>query len=291
MEKAILKTLIYADIFNYPLKFYEIHKWLIGRKTDLRQVEKTLKKLTQKEKVKKVGDFYILPQRMGLVRIRNKRAKQSKRFYLKVKVIAWVLQIIPQIKLVGISGGLAMENADKKDDIDLILITAKNRIWLTRLLVCGVLDLIRVRRKVKMKNSQVSGKLCVNILIEEDSLEQVNKDIYLAHEILQMRPIWARGNIYNKYLQENEWVFKFLPNWIGPQRSTIKDLRLKDKNHQSSIIKHKSLLDMFENLARKFQLNIMGKPKGAERIEEGSLYFHPQDCRPRILKEYKQRVK
>ena len=217
MEKAILKTLIYADIFDYPLKFYEIHKWLIGKKIDLRQAEKALKKLLQKGLIENTSGYYFLPGRKGLARKRKIRTEASGKFFFKVKIIAQVLQIIPQIKLVGISGGLAMENAYKKDDIDLILITAKNRMWLTRLLVCGLLDIIRVRRTVKMTNSQVSGKLCVNILIEEDSLEQTNKDIYLAHEILQMRPLWSRNGIYNKYLQDNDWVFKFIPNWIGPQ--------------------------------------------------------------------------
>lgn len=281
MEKTILKTLIYADIFDYPLKLYEIHKWLIGKKVDLRQVEKALKKLLQKRLIKNTGGYYFLPGRAGLTRKRKIRTLQSSKFFFKVKIITQVLQIIPQIKLVGISGGLAMENADKKDDIDLILITAKKRIWLTRLLVCGFLDLIRARRTVKMKNSEVSGKLCVNILIEEDRLEQESQDIYLAHEILQMRPLWIRDNIYDKYLQENDWVFKFLPNWIGPQV----------KKSKSFTFKQFKLLNLLESYAKQLQLKIMKKPVGAERIDENALYFHPQDCRPRIIKIYQERIK
>ncbi len=213
MEKAILKTLIYGDIFDYPLKTFEIHKWLIGKKLTLRQMEKALEKLTKKGKIKSKKDYFFLKKRDGLVRIRKKREKESRRFLYKAKFITWFLKSIPWIKLIGISGGLSMENAEKKDDIDLILITSKNRIWLTRFLVIVILDLLGVRRKVNMK--QVSGKLCPNILLEEDKLEQENKDIFVAHEILQMRVLWQRDKIYSKYLSDNDWVFKFLPNWTG----------------------------------------------------------------------------
>src|SRR5262245_34090416 len=48
MESAILKTLIYADIFDYPLKAWEIHKWLISKKKcELSEVEESLRRLVK----------------------------------------------------------------------------------------------------------------------------------------------------------------------------------------------------------------------------------------------------
>jgi len=35
----------------------------------------------------------------------------------------------------------------------------------------------------------------------------------------------------------------------------------------------------------------MGKPQGMERIQDGALYFHPEDCRPQVLAEYGKKVK
>lgn len=213
MEKAILKTLIYADIFDYPLRAYEIHKWLIGRKATLRQIERALDKLSKKKKVKNQRGYFFL--RDGLVRKRILRRRGSQRFLLKAKFTTWFLKIIPWIKLVGISGGLAMENASKVDDIDLFLITARNRLWITRLLALILLSLTGQRRQVGQKGRKIAGKLCLNILLEEGSLEQTSKDIYLAHEVLQMRVLWQRNGIYKKYLEDNSWAFKYLPNWIG----------------------------------------------------------------------------
>ena len=281
MEKAVLKTLIYADIFDYPLRVYEIHKWLIGRKTTLRQVEKALERLRVKDKAEKVKDYYFLSGRRKLVRKRQQKEKQSGKFLWKAKMIVLLLKMIPFIKLVGISGGLAMENAGKGDDIDLFIVMSKNRLWISRLLTLGILTLIGQRRKVNQSGSKTAGKICANMLLEEDKLAQQKKDIYLAHEVLQMKVLWQRDGIYSKYLLDNEWVFKFLPNWVGEQQVISKTQNLRIR---------KSYLDYFDNLAKWLQLKIMQQPKGMERIEDGALYFHPKDSRIRVLSKYKQRV-
>lgn len=163
MEKAILKTLLYADTSGLPLKAYEIHKWLISQPASLQQIEKALERLTKKEKVKKKKEYYFLPGRANLIRKRLFKEKKSKKHLLKAKITTWFLKSIPGIKLVGIS-----------NDYSLFIITAKT---------------------------------------EEEKLAQTPQDIYVAHQILQMKPLWFQGKIYQKYLQENEWVFKFLPNW------------------------------------------------------------------------------
>lgn len=292
MEKAILKTIIYADIFDYPLTVYEIHKWLIGKKATLRQVEKALEKLRVKGKAARVKEHFVLPGRSSLEARRKSREKQSKIFFWKATLIVWFLKFIPWIKLIGVSGGLAMGNAAKVDDIDLFTITSKNRLWISRLLALGFLSIIGQRRKVYDTGRKLSGKLCLNILLEEDRLAQYKGDIYLAHEVLQMKVLWQKDGIYSKYLSDNDWVFKFLPNWVGSNqdlRFMNEDLRMK--NLKSKTLNHKSIIDNIEAFAKRFQLNIMKKPQGMERIENGALYFHPQDCRPVVLEKYKLRIK
>lgn len=291
MEEAILKTLAYGDIFDYPLKAWEIHKWLIGKKASLRQVEKTLKKLYQVSRIKYQGGYYFLPKRETLVRKRLERQRQSERYLFQSKFIAQLFKLIPWVKLMGISGSLAMENSTKKDDIDLFIITLKDRLWLTRILLLGVVDLLGRRRKRGDKLTKIAGKICINTLLSEDSLAQKDKNIYLAHEVLQMKVLWQRIGIYQKYLEDNSWAFKYLPNWRSGDRFKIQDLRFKRRNHQSSIINHKSFFDLLENLAKWFQLKIMGKPNGVEKISDTALYFHPEDKGPKILDLYQRKLK
>ncbi|MBI3103592.1 hypothetical protein HYZ05_01500 [Candidatus Daviesbacteria bacterium] len=301
MEKVILKTLIYADIFDYPLTIFEIHKWLIGRKATLRQVEKALRKLNQESRqrqgspkaarIKNQGEYYFLSTKDGLVAKRKQREKQSEKYLRKARILTQILKLVPWIKLVGISGGLAMDNAGKSDDIDLFIITSNNRLWISRFLAVGILDFMGVRRKVGINGRKIAGKLCINTLLEEDRLGQRNKDIYLAHEVLQMKVLWQRDGVYSKYLLDNEWAFKFLPNWIAQEKVSN-----EGKVSNVSKVKTKKTFDTFrlgaflEKIAKKFQLWYMQKPQGMERMEDGALYFHPNDIRPKILKLYKQKT-
>lgn len=294
MEKAILKTLIYSDIFDYPLNLSEIHKWLIGKKATPRDIEKTLKELIEKRKresspkIKKERDYFYINKSQGIVLKRKRRERQSIIYIRKVKIISHLLKLIPWIKLVGISGGLAMENTDRNDDIDLFLITSKKRLWISRLLVLGILNILGQRRKVDDNLKKTAGKICCNIILEEDYVEQKRKDLYTAHEVLQMKPLMVRDGIYSKYLEDNNWVFKFLPNWVGENvQGKMYNVKLKKNNSKLYIVNY--TFGWLENLAKRFQLKIMGKPKGMERIEDGALYFHPNDIREKILKEYNRR--
>lgn len=293
MEKAILKTLIYSDIFEYPLTLYEIHKWLIGKKINLRQLEKVLK-LSKKVRNKK--GYFFLRGKDSLVGKRLRRQKQSLLYIRKVTLIAYLFKIIPWLKLVGISGGLSMENADKRGDIDLFIITSKNRLWLSRLLILGLLSFLGQRRKVTDSLKAASGKICCNILVDTDHLNQQRHDIYTSHEVLQMKVLWQRDEIYSKYLSDNYWVFKFLPNWVAslgvlpPQypvvRPRLASIAAVMRREPSSA----SPLALLEILSKRIQLKIMQKPKGMERLEEGALYFHPNDVRDRVLKKYRKRT-
>ncbi len=285
MEKAILKTLIYADLFNFPLSLREIHRWLIGRRANPRQIEETLKRMTRKKTVQLKGEYFFLPKRKKLVGLRKLKNRQSMIFLRRARWVGWLLRMVPWIKLMGVSGGLAMENAGKGDDIDLFIVTSKNRLWLSRILILGILSLTQQRRKRSDSKKEAAGKVCCNILLEEDNLEQKDKDIYVAHEVLQMRVLWERGGIYQRYLEENNWVFKYLPNWIAEGRvSRVKRVPRVSRGRNSFV-------ESLESLARKIQLDVMGEPKGLERIQEGGVYFHPEDYREKVLTEYKKRLK
>ncbi len=295
MEKAILKTLAYSDIFDYPLKMWEIHKWLISQKTDFFQVEKALERLLKKGKVQSFKEFYFLSGRKKIVGKRLDKQKQSKLNLLKIKWIGKSLAVIPSVKLVGVSGSLAMENADKQDDIDLFIITDKNRLWLSRLLVLTMLDLMGVRRRFDMDKGQARGKVCVNLLLEEDSLTQPVQDLYTAHEVLQMKVLRQKGETYSRFLSNNNWAFNFLPNWTVDGAKSQKDVKvlskLLSKRKNKLQLSKNPYVGFLESLSKILQLKLMHNPKGQERILPNALYFHPEDYRQEILKKYKDRVR
>ncbi len=300
MEKAVLKTLIYYNIFDFPLKAWEVQKWLIGRTASLKQVEKTLRKLRQEStpiksgsRIKNQGSYYFLTGRRGLVKERLEKENISKKHLKIAKVIVKLFKIIPWVKLVGISGSLSMMGNSKSDDIDLFIITSKNRIWLSRFFLIILTSLSGLRRKRRENKLSAAGKLCINLILETDNLGLSKSNIYLAHEVLQMKVLWQRDEIYSKFLHDNFWAFKYLPNWKSGEKMA-RGLpagkagagRGADSRKQKT---SNDILNWVEELAKSLQLKIMNSPTGDEKIDNGALYFHPEDKGVKIMQEYKRR--
>jgi hypothetical protein len=105
------------------------------------------------------------------------------------------------VRLVGVTGSLAANNATADADIDYILIAAPERLWLVRALAIGVVRLART--------SGVS--VCPNLLLTTNALALPHQDVYTAHELLQMVPL-SGSDVYAELRAQNRWVDHILPN-------------------------------------------------------------------------------
>lgn len=209
MEKAILRTLVYADVFDYPLLASEVWGFLIKKS----KLQIKIQKLIQDKKIEEKEGFYFLPGRKRIVAIRKKRERWSqKKMKIARRTANW-LKLIPTIKMVAVSGALAMKNSTENDDIDLLIVTAKKRLWLTRLFSVFLIELVGQRRRPSDK--MVRNKICLNMFLDETHLRVPKKeqDLFTAHEICQLKLLWERGGIYQKFINQNQWYQKYLANW------------------------------------------------------------------------------
>jgi len=290
LKEAILKTIIYADIFDYPLTKGEIWRFLIwedGQKIKKKEFEDKFKKLSPSVVFK--DDFYCLFKRESLINKRQRREKESNhKLYLAEKIISY-LSCLPTVYLIGISGALSMMNSEKDDDIDLFVITKKNTLWITRLFLILFLALLRRRRKRGDKN--VRNKICLNFLIDENvlSLPKKMRNLYGAHEVAQMRPVFERNNTYEKFINNNLWVNFFLPN-VFEYKAKLKSGQ-NSKSFFNIVLRSFLSCFMFEVIAKKLQFWHMKKHITKEIIEDHFLAFHPKDYEGTVLKKYKKRLK
>lgn len=284
---AILKTLAYSDVFDYPLSFDEFWKFLIGEKISKEQLKKELSRLSSK--VIQRDGFYCFVGREHIIKKREKREVISNKKTRIVEKIIFFLRFIPTVRLIGVSGALAMRNAQDEDDIDLFIIAQKNRLWTTRLVLLMFLELLGVRRK--RDEREAADKVCLNMLVDEFfiCLPKDKRDLYSAHEVVQMLPVFERFNTYKRFIQANLWVKKFLPNSVrhGITRNTT-------RNHAESYFSVFLRLVLFgsamEFLAKKAQLWYMRKHQTTELISDSMLAFHPFNYREKILEEYNKRL-
>lgn len=285
-EEAILKTLLYADIFNFPLKKDEIWKFLISK----RKISKPLlfKKTQNIDKfIDSNGEYLYVKGRNKIVNLRKEKERISAQKLIKAKGIINKLVIIPTVKLIGISGALSMSNSVKNDDIDIFVICKKDFIWLTRFLI--ILILIFFGR-YRYKNSQsFSDKICLNMLLDEQNIrfKKNRQNLYTAHEIAQLIPIINRNNSYEKFILKNSWIRKYLANLIIPNKKKYEN----KKNLLNDVIINICKLFLMEEILKFIQIKYMKKSITKEVIEDGYLAFHPFDYNDYVLKTYNKKIK
>jgi hypothetical protein len=281
-EQAILRTLLYSDFFAFPLNAYELWRYLKNdNKISKQDFVTALKKLAEEGRINNDG-YYSIPEGKSSTEIRKKRTIISRRKLLAAKRISKLLQTIPTIFCIGISGSLASLNADTDADIDFFLIVAPGTVWSTRLVVLGLLALTGKRRK---KNDRIThDKCCVNMIVSADALHLPSDrhDVYTAHEIAQLLPLFEKRKTYQRFLFENAWITRFLPNI-----SLHKPDRARNNFSPNPIIK---LFNLWDKIAKKLQIYSIEKTVTNETISDNLLAFHPDDHRIKIIKRYKTLV-
>lgn len=261
-------TVAYADIFDYPLTQQERRLWCIKKR-----IQPTHQVTRQ---------FFFLPGRSITVSVRKKRQSASKKKWDIARNVGKWLRYIPGIQLVGVTGGLAMNNARPEDDIDLFIITSKHTLWITRMLSVMLVGALG-RRRTPGAN-EVADKVCLNMFMSVGALRIATKeqDLFAAHEVLQMKPLWEREGTYTLFLEKNKWVERFLPNaW---------DEKVKNNEARVTSKKRNSLFFLLEPFARWIQLWYMRKRRTSEVVSHEILRFHPQDARVWVKKELQKRL-
>lgn len=275
IRKEIIKTLSYSDIFDYPLTGDQIFQFL-GIEVKSKQFLAVLK--TIPHKITNNTIYYFLPKKEKLVAKRLQKEVWSKKRLFEVKKSVSFLGFIPTIRFIGISGSLALKNADLQSDSDLFFICASHTVWLTRLIVYLCLGMLGLRRQRGKKKSKA---LCANMFLDEKDLgfSKAKQNLYVAHEILQVLPVVDRNNFYAKLLSTNMWVKKYFPNNNFP--------KMQRNSTSFSIL---TLLIPLEYVVRGVQLWYMKDRITRETVTQNRIAFHPIDYENITLSLYKKKT-
>src|SRR3989344_3288838 len=120
LKRAVISTLIYSDIFNYPLKLTEIKHFLIGYRLPIKNWQMNISKIIKSiSQVSEKKGYYFLSRRKKIISERVKKNILSQKKISYAEKIARLLFYIPTVKLIAVTGNLALMAADKNDDIDL----------------------------------------------------------------------------------------------------------------------------------------------------------------------------
>jgi hypothetical protein len=212
-EEAVLRTLLYADVFNFPMTLPEIHHFLIAdAPVPLEQIAHALTHSDiLREAVAFSNGYYFCTGRDKLVAIRAVREQASAALWEQAMCYGLWLARLPFVRMVALTGALAMRNAaSPTDDLDYVIVTAPGRVWLARGFAVLLVKLVKLRGVV----------LCPNYVLSFTAMEQERRDLFIAHEVAQMVPIYGEP-IYDALRARNRWVLRHMPNTESAFRAAV----------------------------------------------------------------------
>lgn len=258
LDENNIASVFYHDIFDYPLTFQELIRWEAGRRLRLKGELLTINFR---------NGFYFLAGREASILKRLLRKRISSRKLRIARKAGQILQLIPFVKGVFVTGALSMGNAAEDSDVDLLVVTQKGRLWTSRLVCLMLLKMIGFPlRKFGDKNQK--DKLCLNMWLDESDLgwSKGDRNCYTAHEIAQIVPLINKDNSYERLIWENKWVRNFWPN-------AVKTVKQKAGIHKKGVFWG----NLFESWARKLQFIYMRKKITREVVTPTRALFHPYD--------------
>ncbi|MFH1461248.1 MAG: hypothetical protein ABIF84_02410, partial [Patescibacteria group bacterium] len=242
--------------------------------------------------------FYFLKNRNRIIRERIKRQLTADQKWKKARRIIRLLQTIPFIRMVAVSGSLGMNNPKENSDIDLLIVTQAGRIWTCRALTTLFIHLFGQRRHGQLTRN----RFCLNHYLTEQSLRIPYQSLYNAQTYAHLVPLWqAQSNIYQKFQKANLWLNSYLVNYPISEQGYLTALKgnkfLKAIRRLRQFILDTWLGNRLEFFLKEFQQRrirkdpLTHKPGGRVVFNDEQLEFHPDSPEKRILEKYNQKIK
>jgi predicted nucleotidyltransferase len=263
-------SVVYHSLFHFPLNKNDLIKW-----------ECRYKKIKNfnKVKIKKHGEFYYVGESKEIIKRLNNN-KSSLKKYKIAKSASNIISLIPSVLFVGITGSLAMNNANKDSDIDLIIVTKKDTLWLTRPLVYLFLIIKKVKIR-KPNTNEEKDRLCLNMWIDELNLvwDEKQRNIFTAHEMAQIVPLINRNKTYEKIMYLNRWILDYWPNSI---------LNIDNNREDSQRFFDNRFLRFINKACMFIQYVYMKNKQTREYVSEGKAFFHPINNSMKVVKAFEK---
>ena len=265
---SISKVITYYEFFGYAPSISETHKFLNCNIPKPKFLQ-LIKGFAKKKKIIVSNNRIAFSSK--IIKRSLDQEFRANRLLKQAKPLLKLFSFIPTLRLIGISGSLSMNQLKKNDDLDLFVITKGRYIWLTRFAV------LLLKKFLSYLMIYPAGRLCFNLFFSQPFLTvpKNKQNLYIGHEILQLKIITDKDKIYDDFLYSNKWIKKFFPN--------VHIITDKIKNNASfserSIHTHG-----VELLARKIQIWWLKKTGYRYKEHLGQIWLFQEDFQDRIKK-------
>lgn len=223
IESDIIKSLLYSDLFNYPLTAEELFNRRSIGNISFMDMQKTLKSLLAKKLIFQFEDHYSVHNAPELSEKRTKGNQMAADKMPKARKISNFINAFPFVRAVFLSGSISKNYMEEDSDIDYFIITSPKRLWICR-------TILILYKKVFLLNSR--KHFCLNYFIDEDHLLIEEQNLFTATELITTIPVCGK-NLYEKFFEVNKWVKNY---YFNPPKSKFENLLLPSKRRLKSLL-------------------------------------------------------
>jgi len=201
--RGVVQTLVYFDMFDYPLTARELFLYHPDPNISRSVLEGRLAAPATLSVLGHEKGYYFLRGRAHLAGQRALAEQKAQPLLHMARIAMHRIKKLPFVRGIYLSGDLSKGVAGESSDLDFFIITAAHRVWLCKLM----LALFR-----RMPRCNPHRLLCFNYLLDESAMELAEKNEYTAFETAALYPLW-NIELLKRFFHDNEWVRRYIPRY------------------------------------------------------------------------------
>jgi hypothetical protein len=190
---AVLRTVLYYDIFRHPLAVEEL-AWMAAGDPGVALA-------ALEGRLERRGRWVYRAGRGATVEARLARAKKAEKLWPAARRAGRILAGFPWVRAVLVTGGLSKNSVGDDADVDFMLVVEPGRVWTAK----SALQAFR-----RVMPDPVRECFCTNYLIAADRLAVDEHDVYTAMELATAVPLHGAATCA-ALLDANPWARRFVP--------------------------------------------------------------------------------
>jgi hypothetical protein len=211
VRRAVASAFAFFDVLGHPLTLLEAWKYRRGAPSaTVAQADAAIAALGLGQR----DGFFFLPGRASTVDLRAARYRATIPKLRRARRFAAFLRLLPSVRLVAACNSVALTGADDGGDIDLFVVVASRTVWVTRLLVVGILGAFGLRPT----DTHHKDRFCMSFFASEDALDlsalTKGDDPYFRYWLSSLVPLYDAGGILDALFAANRTLLEALPGTV-----------------------------------------------------------------------------
>ena len=206
LHRSLVTVYRVSDYLDFPFTLREVADFFLpGADISANELRRMILNGDFKDIPFKVESDCLLTRPDQNPRIRLIRESMSEQKLMSAGEFAsFLVRLVPWVMTIAVTGSVAYGSAGKRDDIDLFIITRRNRLWLS---IFFALILVRLFKTLHLQPTHLVP-FCMSYVHDEHGFRnETRKSInpLFARELLKAVPLVGKSH-YRRLLEENGWV-------------------------------------------------------------------------------------